>query len=938
MAAINASFGSTLQGSLTNAATDTYQLTAAAGGLVTINFAHPAGAGTTGVPIVLTLVDALGNVAISVTAQGNTSLSTTVAAAGTYTLKVADGNIYNTADGGIYTITPTINTQAGVSYDGAANNSTASAISSPMGAAIIGGLNAGDLDVFKLHADSGGVLTVELTHPQGAGSNGVPIDIDVLDEAGNVVTSKSLFGNGSFVTTEPTAGDYYLKIADGNQYAAIHGGTYTVKPTLVTSANTSYDGATNNTTSTAISSPMGTPITGSLNAGDIDMFKVHAAKGGVLSLTLLHPQGAGTNGVPVVVTVLDASGNVVTTQNLYGNATFVTSVADAGDYFLKIADGNQYASIHGGTYTLTPTLSTVAGTTYDGAANNSTTTAITSTMGAPITGSLNAGDTDMFKIHADSGGVLSVAFTHPQGAGTSGVPVEVTVQDADGNVLTTQTLYGNTSFVTTVAGAGDYFLKIADGNEYAAIHGGTYTATPTLTTRAGTTYDGAANNTTSTALSATFGAPITGSLNAGDTDVFKLHANAGGVLSLSLEHPQGVGTSGVPVVVTVLDASGNVVTTQSLSGNATFVTSISNAGDYYLKVADGNEYAKFHGGTYTLTSSLLNQPGVVYDGAANNTTTTALSAPLGTTIMGALNRGDSDYFKFTASSGGTLSLNFSHPDGPGTAGHNITVAISDSSGKTVGSSTLYGSGLLNVALASGGDYYIKVADAAQYASGGDGVYKLFAGMSSGTGISLTGTTAGEKFTSTSGNDLINGGAGQDTVAYTGNSSDYQINVSSVGAQISDSLGRHGSDSLINIERLQFADKSVALDVDGVAGLAYRLYQAAFDRTPDQTGLGFWIAQMDKGYSLNSVASEFVKSQEFQLRYGSNASNKDLVSGFYANVLHRTPDQGGMDFWVGVLDSRAADAASVLASFSTSAENVAQLTGVLSHGITYVPYI
>jgi hypothetical protein len=37
-----------------------------------------------------------------------------------------------------------------------------------------------------------------------------------------------------------------------------------------------------------------------------------------------------------------------------------------------------------------------------------------------------------------------------------------------------------------------------------------------------------------------------------------------------------------------------------------------------------------------------------------------------------------------------------------------------------------------------------------------------------------------------------------------------------------------------------ATRAVALDVDGAAGQAYRLYQAAFDRAPDKNGLGYWI--------------------------------------------------------------------------------------------------
>ena len=932
MATTNATFGSPAQGTLANNATDTYQLTANAGGVVKIDFLHPAGAGSNGKAIDLTLTDQLGNVLITQTVYGNTSFVTTVAAAGAYYLKVADGNGNTSNDAGSYTVTPTLTTVAGVTYDGAINNTTATAIA--MGAAITGSLNAGDTDMFKVHANSGGILTLNFQHPNGAGSNGTSTVVAVLDADGNVVTSQTLSGNATFVTTVAAAGDYYLKVVDNDRYST-HSGTYTLTPTLTTKVNTTYDGAANNTTNTAISSAMGAAITGSLNAGDIDMFKVHADSGGVLTLNFVHPNGAGNNGTSTVVAVLDADGNVVTSQTLSGNATFVTTVAAAGDYYLKVVDNDRY-STHSGTYTLTPTLTTKVNTTYDGAANNTTNTAISSAMGAAIIGSLNAGDIDMFKVHADSGGVLTLNFVHPNGAGNNGTSTVVAVLDADGNVVTSQTLYGNATFVTTVAAAGDYYLKVVDDDRYSA-HSGTYTLTPTLSTSANTTYDGAANNTTATAITSPMGAAITGSLNAGDIDMFKVHADSGGVLTLNFQHPNGAGNNGTSTVVAVLDAAGNTVTSQTLSGNTTFVTTIAAAGDYYLKVVDDDRYSA-HGGTYTLTPTLLNQPGVVYDGAANNSTTTALSAPLGTTIMGTLNGADSDYFKFSAGSGGILNLNFSHPDGIGSNGRAIGVTVLDSNGKTVLAKTEYGSDLLSTTLAGGGDYYIKISDAAQYSSAAKGVYKLFAGMSSNGGVNLNGTAASEKLASTTGNDFINGGLGQDTVTYQGNAGDYKINVSAVGAQVVDSLGRDGSDSLINVERLQFADKMVALDVDGVAGMAYRVYQAAFDRAPDSAGVGYWIAQMDKGLSLHDVANSFIQSQEFQDKHGAGMSNKDLATAFYTNVLHRAPDQAGLNYWVGLLDNHQVDAADVLASFSTSGENVAQLTGVLSHGISYTPYL
>jgi hypothetical protein len=183
---------------------------------------------------------------------------------------------------------------------------------------------------------------------------------------------------------------------------------------------------------------------------------------------------------------------------------------------------------------------------------------------------------------------------------------------------------------------------------------------------------------------------------------------------------------------------------------------------------------------------------------------------------------------------------------------------------------------------------------------------------------------------------IDGGGGLDTVLYQGASSTYKITHGAAGFTVS-----HGNaataDALVNVERIKFADATVALDIDGVGGQAYRIYQAAFDRTPDSGGLGFWISAMDKGVTLAAVAQGFVDSKEFKDMYASATSNADLVNKFYEHVLHRAPEKGGFEFWVGVLDQHAASVADVLVAISESNENQTGLAPVIGNGFAYTPY-
>jgi hypothetical protein len=114
-----------------------------------------------------------------------------------------------------------------------------------------------------------------------------------------------------------------------------------------------------------------------------------------------------------------------------------------------------------------------------------------------------------------------------------------------------------------------------------------------------------------------------------------------------------------------------------------------------------------------------------------------------------------------------------------------------------------------------------------------------------------------------------------------------------------------------------------------------LYKAAFNRQPDVGGLGFWINKMDSGMNYNTVAQNFVNSQEFKDAYGgSNPAVNTLVTKLYNNVLNRAPEEGGFIFWQGKLTTGGWTVANVLGYFATSAENVTNVTPLIAQGILY----
>jgi Ca2+-binding RTX toxin-like protein len=141
----------------------------------------------------------------------------------------------------------------------------------------------------------------------------------------------------------------------------------------------------------------------------------------------------------------------------------------------------------------------------------------------------------------------------------------------------------------------------------------------------------------------------------------------------------------------------------------------------------------------------------------------------------------------------------------------------------------------------------------------------------------------------------------------------------------------------NAERIEFNNGTIALDQTGNAGIAYRMYQAAFDRTPDTAGLGYWIKQLDNGLiNLNQMADSFAISNEFQTAYGApdKVSTTDYVNLLYKNVLKRDADSAGFDYWLQEVSNGFSNS-DILASFSESNENIDLVKPSFDTGVWFV---
>jgi hypothetical protein len=111
----------------------------------------------------------------------------------------------------------------------------------------------------------------------------------------------------------------------------------------------------------------------------------------------------------------------------------------------------------------------------------------------------------------------------------------------------------------------------------------------------------------------------------------------------------------------------------------------------------------------------------------------------------------------------------------------------------------------------------------------------------------------------------------------------------------------------------------SVDIESNYGKIYRLYKACLNRIPDNDGIKYWVGQLETGMDLKNCAIRFMDSDEFKTLYGTTVLNKDFAYLCYKNVLNREPEPEGYAWWLGKLNEGYAKE-DMLVGFSESNEN------------------
>ena len=199
---------------------------------------------------------------------------------------------------------------------------------------------------------------------------------------------------------------------------------------------------------------------------------------------------------------------------------------------------------------------------------------------------------------------------------------------------------------------------------------------------------------------------------------------------------------------------------------------------------------------------------------------------------------------------------------------------------------------------------------------------------------LDGGAGNDLITGGGGNDAINGGSGIDMAIFTGAFKGYKLSIGSSFVQIITDTTTDGIDTLTNIERLTFSDKSIAIDLYGNAGSAAKVIGAVLGKSQVQnpTYVGLGLSYLDKGMSYSDLGA-------LALNAIGATTNDAVVSTLWKNVIGTEATTAIKAPYIKMLTDgmKVGDLVVLAADTSFNTANV-NLIGLAQTGIEYISVI
>jgi hypothetical protein len=204
---------------------------------------------------------------------------------------------------------------------------------------------------------------------------------------------------------------------------------------------------------------------------------------------------------------------------------------------------------------------------------------------------------------------------------------------------------------------------------------------------------------------------------------------------------------------------------------------------------------------------------------------------------------------------------------------------------------------------------------------------------------LRGGAANDSISGGAGNDTLDGGAGINKAVYSGVHSHYAVARTATGYSVKDNAGTDGTDTLTHIERLQFSDTKLAIDMDvtqsgGEAALLIGAVLGKLSLT-DKALVGQLIQFFDAGYNMHDAANALVTAGIMD-RLAGGSSTSAYVNLIYHAVTGSvaTPAiTAQLAHYIDIDGYTKADFLAIIAVLPLNQANV-DLVGLQQAGIEY----
>ena len=194
---------------------------------------------------------------------------------------------------------------------------------------------------------------------------------------------------------------------------------------------------------------------------------------------------------------------------------------------------------------------------------------------------------------------------------------------------------------------------------------------------------------------------------------------------------------------------------------------------------------------------------------------------------------------------------------------------------------------------------------------------------------LIGNAANNIFRGNRGSDNIDGGAGIDTAVFLQQKSAYTISKTATG--ITASFGGD-IDTMVNVERLQFANVKVAFDLEGSAGQTAKILGAVFGKASvaNKEYAGIGLSLLDGGMGYEQLAA-------LAMNAAGKSASTDVVTLLWTNLFGSGPTVAQAAIYVALLDNReiSVGGLTVLAANTSLNTDSINLVGLSQMGLEYI---